>query len=102
MANGAQPGSNPVGVLQINAGGTMELTGAVVNAATTTFTDNLTPTGTYTVNNSVVDVTFADAAGGLTLDDIAGFAGTITTFHAGDSFLISGGTLSGLNVSNGN
>ena len=34
----------------------MELTGPVINAATTTFTDNLTPTGTYTVNNSVVDV----------------------------------------------
>jgi collagen type I alpha len=100
--NGTQPGSNPVGVLQINAGGTMELTGPVINAATTTFTDNLTPTGTYTVNNSVVDVTFADAAGVLKLDDIAGFAGTITTHQAGDSFVITGGTLSGLNVSNGN
>ncbi len=101
-ANGAQPGSNPVGVLQINAGGTMELTGPVINDATTTFTDNLTPTGTYTVNNSVVDVTFADAAGVLKLDDIAGFGGTITTHQAGDSFVITGGTLSNPNVVNGN
>ena len=100
--NGTQPGSNPVGVLQINAGGTMELTGPVINAATTTFTDNLTPTGTYTVNNSVVDVTFADAAGVLKLDDIAEFGGTITTFHGGDSFFITGGTLSNPAVVNGN
>ena len=100
--NGNQPGSNNAGILQINAGGTMELTGAVLNAATTTFTDNLTPTGTYTVNNSVVDVTFADAAGVLKLDDIAEFAGTITTFHAGDSFFITGGTLSNPAVVNGN
>ncbi len=100
--NGTQPGSNPVGVLQINAGGTMELTGPVINAATTTFTDNLTPTGTYTVNNSVVDVTFADAAGVLKLDDIAGFAGTISTHQAGDSFVITGGTLSNPSVVNGN
>ena len=100
--NGNQPGSNAAGILQINAGGTMELTGAVLNAANTTFTDNLTPTGTYTVNNSVVDVTFADAAGVLKLDDIAEFAGTITTFHAGDSFFITGGTLSNPAVVNGN
>ena len=100
--NGTQPGSNAVGLLQINAGGTLELTGPVINAATTAFTDNLTPTGTYTVNNSVVDVTFADAAGVLKLDDIAGFAGTITTHQAGDSFVITGGTLSNPNVVNGN
>jgi Hint domain len=100
--NGAQPGSSPAGVLQINAGGTMELTGAVLNAATTTFNDNLTPAGTYTVNNSVIDVTFADGAGVLKLDDIAGFGGTITTHQAGDQFVITGGTLSGLSVSNGN
>ena len=35
--NGTLPGSNPAGVLQINAGGTMELTGPVINAMTTTF-----------------------------------------------------------------
>jgi T5SS/PEP-CTERM-associated repeat protein len=100
--NGTLPGSSSAGILQINAGGTMELTGAVLNAATTTFTDELTPTGTYTVNNSVVDVSFADAAGVLKLDDIAGFAGTITTWQTGDSFVVTGGTLSGLNVSNNN
>ena len=100
--NGTLPGSSPAGILQINAGGTLELTGAVINAATTTFTDNLTPTGTYTVNNSVIDITFADAAGVLKLDDIAGFAGTITTHQVGDSFVITGGTLSNLGVSNGN
>ena len=100
--NGTLPGSSPAGILQINAGGTLELTGAVINAATTTFTDNLTPTGTYTVNNSVIDVTFADAAGVLKLDDIAGFGGTITTHQAGDSFVITGGTLSNLGVSNSN
>jgi hypothetical protein len=100
--DGTQPGSNPTGVLQINAGGTMELTGAVLNTDTTTFTDNLSPTGTYTVNNSVVDVTFADAAGVLKLDDIAGFGGTIAAFQKGDSFVVTGGTLSNLGVSNGN
>jgi T5SS/PEP-CTERM-associated repeat protein len=101
-ANGTLPGSSSAGILQINAGGTLELTGAVLNAATTTFTDDLTPTGTYTVNNSVVDVTFADAAGVLKLDDIAGFGGTITTYQHGDSFVITGGTLSDLGVSNNN
>jgi hypothetical protein len=100
--NGTLPGSSSAGILQINAGGTLELTGAVLNAATTTFTDDLTPTGTYTVHNSVVDVTFADAAGVLKLDDIAGFGGTITTYQHGDSFVITGGTLSNLGVSNGN
>jgi hypothetical protein len=94
--------AKPTGVLQINAGGTLELTGAVVNSATTTFADNLTPADTYTVNNSVMDVNFADAAGILKLDDIAGFAGTISAWQAGDSFVVTGETLSGLNVSNGN
>jgi len=82
------PGSSSAGILQINAGGTLELTGAVLNAATTTFTDELTPTGTYTVNNSVVDVTFADATGVLQLDDMTGFGGTIANFSAGDTILI--------------
>ncbi len=100
--NGTVQPSNPAGVLQINASGTMELTGPVLNAATTTFTDNLAQPGTYTVNNSVVDVTFADALGVLLLDDIAGFAGTITTFKGGDSFVITGGTLSNLGVNNSN
>ena len=38
----------------------------------------------------------------LLLDDIAGFGGTITSFKGGDSFLITGGTLSSVGVSNGN
>ncbi len=100
--NGTVQPSNPAGVLQINASGTLELTGPVLNAATTTFTDNLAQPGTYTVNNSVVDVTFADALGVLLLDDIAGFGGTITSFKGGDSFVITGGTLSNLGVSNSN
>ncbi len=99
--NGTRDASNPAGSLQINAGGTLELTGAVLNAASTQFTDSLTPTGTYTLNNSVVDVNFNDPAGVLRLDNIAGFDGTITSWQAGDSFVITGGTLSGLGVSNG-
>ncbi len=100
--NGTVQPSGPVGVLQINASGTLELTGPVLNAATTTFTDNLAQPGTYTVNNSVVDVTFADAKGVLLLDKIAGFDGTIISFLGGDSFVVTGGTLSNLNVSNSN
>jgi hypothetical protein len=49
-----------------------------------------------------MDVSFSDAAGVLKLDDIAGFAGTISAWEAGDSFDITGGTLSGLGVRNGN
>src|SRR6185312_17359396 len=64
--------------------------------------DNLTPAGTYTVNNSVIDVNFADKAGVLLLDNIAGFGGTITASQAGDSFVVTKGTLSNLGVSNGN
>ena len=91
-----------VGVLQINAGGTLELTGPVLNAATTTFTDDVTPQSTYTVTNSVIDVNFGDATGVLKLDDIAGFAGTIAANQKGDSFVITAGTLSNLGVSNSN
>ena len=93
---------NGPGILQIGTHDTIELTGAVLNAATTTFTDNLTPTGTYTVNNSVIDVVFQDTTGVLVLDDIAGFAGTVATWKAGDQFVITGGTLSNIGVSNGN
>jgi T5SS/PEP-CTERM-associated repeat protein len=92
---------NGPGILQIGTHDTIELTGAVLNAATTTFTDNLTPTGTYTVNNSVIDVVFQDSTGLLQLDDIGGFAGTVATWHAGDSFVASGETLSNPSVSNG-
>jgi collagen type I/II/III/V/XI/XXIV/XXVII alpha len=91
-----------VGILQINAGGTMELTGPVLNAASTTFTDDVTPQSTYTVNNSVVDVNFGDATGVLKLDDIGGFAGTIVAVRKGDSFVVTGGTLSNLGVTAGN
>jgi len=38
----------------------------------------------------------------LKLDDIGGFAGTIAAFRKGDSFVITGGTLSNLGVSNNN
>ena len=92
---------NGPGILQIGTHDTIELTGAVLNAATTTFTDNLTPTGTYTVNNSVIDVVFQDSTGVLQIDDIAGFAGTVATWKGGDQFVITGGTLSNLGVTNG-
>ena len=92
---------NGPGILQIGTHDTIELTGAVLNVATTTFIDNLTPAGTYSVNNSVIDLVFQDSTGVLQLDDIAGFAGTVATWKTGDSFVITGGTLSGLGVSNG-
>jgi len=58
----AQPRANgDAGISQINAGGTLELTGPVSNAASTTFTDDVTPQSTYTVNDSVVEVNFEDA-----------------------------------------
>jgi collagen type I alpha len=98
----AQPQANGgAGILQINAGGTLELTGPVSNAASTTFTDDVTPQSTYTVNDSVVEVNFEDATGVLKLDDIGGFAGTIVSFRKGDSFVITGGTLSNLGVTGG-
>jgi collagen type I/II/III/V/XI/XXIV/XXVII alpha len=92
---------NGPGIPQIGTHDTIELTGALLNTATTIFTDNLTPTGTYSVNNSVIDVVFQDATGVLQLDDIGGFAGTVATWHAGDSFVVTGGTLSDPSVSNG-
>ncbi len=90
------------GVLRIDPGATMELTGAVLNAPVNNFNDDLVPAGTWSVNDSVVDVAFDGAAGVLSLDDIAEFNGTITTWQAGDSFVIAGGMLSGLKVDNGN
>jgi T5SS/PEP-CTERM-associated repeat protein len=99
----AQPQANgDVGILRINAGGTMEITGPVLNAASTTFTDDMTPRSTYTVNDSVVEVNFEDATGVLLLNDIDGFAGTIAAFRKGDEFVITGGTLSNLGVTSGN
>jgi T5SS/PEP-CTERM-associated repeat protein len=93
---------NTPGILQMASRDTIEVTGAVLNAATTTFTDNLTPTGTYTVINSVIDVVFQDGTGVLQLDDIAGFGGTIATWHSGGEIIVTGGTLSGLGLTNGN
>jgi T5SS/PEP-CTERM-associated repeat protein len=98
--NGTAGAASPVGLLRINAGGTMELTGPVLNAASTTFKDSLTLAGSDTVTNSVVDVSFADATGVLLLDDIGGFGGTIASFSVGDQFVITGGTLSNINVIN--
>jgi T5SS/PEP-CTERM-associated repeat protein len=96
--NGTTLPSSPAGILQISPGGTMELTGAVLNGGSQ---DALTPNGTYTINNSVIDVTFADSTGVLLLDDIAGFAGTVTASRPGDSFVIAGGTLSNVSVISG-
>ena len=70
--------SAPAGILQINASGTLDVTGPVLNAASTSFTDLVTPQSTYTVTNSVVDVTFADGNGVLQIGDIGGFGGTVT------------------------
>ena len=61
--NGTPVASKPAGVPRVNAGGTLELAGAVLNAARTTVTDDTTPAGTYTVNDSVVDVTTARQSG---------------------------------------
>jgi T5SS/PEP-CTERM-associated repeat protein len=85
-----------VGQLRIGSGATMELTGPVLNVASLTFTDEVTPANTYAVTNSVVDVGFADGTGVLQLDDVAGFAATITAFSIGDQFVITGGTLGAL------
>jgi collagen type I/II/III/V/XI/XXIV/XXVII alpha len=85
----SQPNAGGPGLLQIGSGTTMEVVNAVLNAATTTFTDDLTQANTYTVNNSVIDVAFKDATGVLQLDDIAGFAGTVSAYTAGDQFVIT-------------
>src|SRR4029077_11631115 len=76
--NGTTVKASPAGLLQLQNIGTMELTGPVSNAATTTFTDDLTPTGTYVVKHSVVDVSFQDIDETLIIDDIAHFFGTVT------------------------
>ena len=98
----AKPAKKNVGVLEIGSGATMELTGPVLNTATFTTTDNLTPTNTYAVSNSVIDVTFDDSTGVLKLDNIGGFAGTITGIQQGDAFVISGGTVSNIGLTGNN
>jgi T5SS/PEP-CTERM-associated repeat protein len=100
--NGTVRPAGGAGELRINAGATLELMDAVLSAASTTFTDDLAQPGTYTLNNSVIDVTFAEGTGVLLLDDIAEFGGAITSFTHGDAFVITGGTLTSLGVSNGN
>ena len=97
--NGTVQKSSIFGLLQLANMGTMELTGPVLNAATTTFTDDLTPTGTYVVKHSVIDVSFQDVDETLILDDIAHFFGTVTAVNHGDQFVITGGTLSNLGAS---
>ena len=99
--NGTVQPSSPAGILQINASGTLDISGPVLNAASTSFTDLVTPQSTYTVTNSVVDVTFADGNGVLQIGDIGGFGGTVTADKTGDQFVIGGGALSNLSVSNG-
>ena len=100
--NGTTVKASPFGLLQLQNIGTMELTGPVSNAATTTFTDDLTPTGTYVVKHSVVDVSFQDIDETLIIDDIAHFFGTVTAVNPGDQFVITGGTLSNLGASGNN
>ena len=99
--NGTVQPSSPAGILQINASGTLDISGPVLNAASTSFTDLVTPQSTYTVTNSVVDVTFADGNGVLQIGDIGGFGGTVTVDKPGDQFVIGGGALSNLSISNG-
>ena len=95
------PATNSPGSLQIGSGDRLEVTGAVLNAASTTFSD--TQGGTWQVNNGVVDAVFQDATGVLALDDISGFGGTIASWHPGDALVIATtGSLSALGVSNGN
>ena len=98
----AKPAKKNVGLLEIGSGATMELTGPVLNTATFTTTDNLTPTNTYAVSNSVIDLSFDDSTGVLKLDSIGGFAGTITGIQAGDAFVITGGTVSNIGLSGNN
>ena len=60
-----------------------------VSLASTSAVNRRPKPDTYAINNSVMDVTFADAKGVLLMDKIAGFAGTVTSFLGGDSFVIT-------------
>ncbi len=97
--NGTAQGSGGAGVLRIDGGATLELSGPVLNAATTTFTDDLAPSDNYSVSNSAMQVNFTGASGVLSLDDAAGFAGTIASFFPGDAIVVGSQTLTGLGVS---
>jgi collagen type I alpha len=80
---------------QSNLGGVLRLDSSVTSSQTVSFSAASGP-------GSAPALILADAAGVLELDDIAGFSGSITAHQAGDSFVITGGTLSGLSVSNAN
>ena len=106
--NGTNQGTSAAGILEIGTYAVLEVVDPVISKGTTTFEDDLSQPNTYTVKNSVVDVTFDDnggttaSSGVLQLDDIGGFAGTVTSWEIGNSVLITGGTLSNLGVSNSN
>ena len=87
------------GIMQINAGSTMELTGPVLSGSPAVDISN---DGTPVAVPSAQTVLFeTGTAGALQLDDFGGFVGTIGAYYASDLFVISGGVLSGLSVSNG-
>ena len=87
------------GIMQIDAGSTLELTGPVLSGSPVVDVNN---DGTPVAVPSSQTVIFeTGTAGALQLDAIGGFAGTIGAYYAGDLFVISGGVLSGLAVSNG-
>ena len=87
------------GIMQIDAGSTMELTGPVLSGAPAVDINN---NGTPVAVPSAQTVTFEATSGALQLDDIGGFGGTIAAYDPGDLFVITGGLLSGLGVANGN
>ena len=86
------------GLMQIDAGSTMELTGPVLSGSPSVDINN---DGTPVPVSSTQTVNFEAGTGALQLNDIGGFAGTIGAYYAGDLFVITGGVLSGLGVSNG-
>jgi T5SS/PEP-CTERM-associated repeat protein len=87
------------GIMQIDTGSTMELTGPVLSGSPAV---NINNDGTPVAVPSTQTVIFeTGTAGALQLDAIGGFAGTIGAYYAGDLLVISGGVLSGLSVSNG-
>jgi T5SS/PEP-CTERM-associated repeat protein len=86
------------GIMQINAGSTLEVGGPVLSGDPSVDINN---DGTPVATPSSQDVVFSASTGVLKLDDIGAFAGTIGTYVAGDQFIITGGVLSGLGVSGG-
>ena len=86
------------GVMQIDTGSTLELTGPVLTGAPLVDINN---DGTPVAVQSAQAVSFEATTGALQLNDIGGFAGTIAAYLPGDLIVITGGVLSGLGVSNG-